>query len=209
MVEEIQNLDLNSEWSQRVLNDLGLLMALDVFINNWDRIPIIWENKGNPGNILFVPANIQRPVVGIDQYINAILKNQGSPDADNYVVYLERGGYLLKFLIESKSNESLILPNCCTIVDYFNENNPSIMLDTKSLSIILKGINQGIISICQNITDKVIDDLWVELSREATEYISMKGKGNTELYYGLEFVNTKFLKDVKRLFNNFYKDLIA
>lgn len=31
----------------------GLLLGLDIFLNNWDRLPLIWENEGNPNNIIF------------------------------------------------------------------------------------------------------------------------------------------------------------
>jgi hypothetical protein len=33
------------------LRDIGLLCALDLFTNNFDRLPTIWKNAGNLGNI--------------------------------------------------------------------------------------------------------------------------------------------------------------
>ena len=31
---------------------LGMIFAFDVFINNYDRFPFIWDNDGNPDNIM-------------------------------------------------------------------------------------------------------------------------------------------------------------
>jgi len=63
---------LSAEWSQQVfganpngmhvsLNDggkmvlrfLGSVLAFDMLVNNFDRLPCIWSNAGNPGNIMF------------------------------------------------------------------------------------------------------------------------------------------------------------
>lgn len=35
----------------------------DVFINNWDRFPLIWDHEGNLGNFLFTD-NEGMPIVG-------------------------------------------------------------------------------------------------------------------------------------------------
>ena len=35
------------------LVELGRMMVFDVLLNNWDRIPFIWNNEGNGGNMLF------------------------------------------------------------------------------------------------------------------------------------------------------------
>jgi hypothetical protein len=36
-----------------VLRFLGAVAAFDMMINNFDRLPCIWDNRGNPGNIMF------------------------------------------------------------------------------------------------------------------------------------------------------------
>mmetsp|Transcript_10041 Transcript_10041/g.10958 ORF Transcript_10041/g.10958 Transcript_10041/m.10958 type:complete len:410 (+) Transcript_10041:73-1302(+) len=37
------------------LYDLGRVIGADVLINNFDRCPLVWENDGNGGNIMFGP----------------------------------------------------------------------------------------------------------------------------------------------------------
>merc|ERR1740121_1799084 len=44
---------------------LGRLMAYDMLINNFDRIPLVWSNEGNFGNVMIDAS--QSIVVGIDQ----------------------------------------------------------------------------------------------------------------------------------------------
>lgn len=36
---------------------LGRMSALDVWLNNWDRLPHVWDNEGNGGNVLLCPVD--------------------------------------------------------------------------------------------------------------------------------------------------------
>jgi len=33
--------------------EIGELLAFDLLINNYDRLPLVWNNTGNSGNIIF------------------------------------------------------------------------------------------------------------------------------------------------------------
>ena len=44
--------------NESVLRDLGRCMAVDIVLNCLDRTPIIWENKGNPTNILVAETHL-------------------------------------------------------------------------------------------------------------------------------------------------------
>lgn len=35
------------------LRKIGAILALDVLVNNVDRLPLIWDHQGNPGNLMF------------------------------------------------------------------------------------------------------------------------------------------------------------
>ena len=43
---------------------IGRILTLDLLLNNWDRLPIVWENEGNPNNIIFSKSG---NAWGIDQ----------------------------------------------------------------------------------------------------------------------------------------------
>jgi len=47
--------------------DLGRLVAFDMLINNFDRLPLAWTNEGNLSNLML--GSSCGPVVGIDQSI--------------------------------------------------------------------------------------------------------------------------------------------
>jgi len=54
--------------------DFGSLIALDCLLNNYDRVPAIWDNEGNLSNVMM---SITNQVVGIDQQINPIIDPNG------------------------------------------------------------------------------------------------------------------------------------
>eukprot|EP01122_Echinamoeba_exundans_P014524 TRINITY_DN6600_c0_g1_i1.p1 TRINITY_DN6600_c0_g1~~TRINITY_DN6600_c0_g1_i1.p1 ORF type:complete len:380 (-),score=60.38 TRINITY_DN6600_c0_g1_i1:757-1896(-) len=45
---------------------MGRIIALDVLLNNWDRIPVIWDNEGNWGNLIVSHDSGRLALVGID-----------------------------------------------------------------------------------------------------------------------------------------------
>jgi hypothetical protein len=60
--------------SHQLLTALGELCALDVVLNNMDRMPLpLWQNDGNLSNIMLSADTL----VGIDQQVNAIVKGPG------------------------------------------------------------------------------------------------------------------------------------
>merc|ERR1711904_548844 len=54
---------------------VGRLMAFDLLINNFDRLPLAWSNDGNLGNIMLSYASDS--VVGIDQSVQTITHPDG------------------------------------------------------------------------------------------------------------------------------------
>ena len=58
---------------ERRLRHLGRLMAFDLAVNNFDRLPLVWGNKGNFGNIM-VSKDEKRQMIGIDFGVNPIKK---------------------------------------------------------------------------------------------------------------------------------------
>lgn len=59
-----------------MMRELGRLCALDVLVNNLDRIPLpVWQNEGNLGNVMVV--NGGKSIVGIDQQVNFIMPGPG------------------------------------------------------------------------------------------------------------------------------------
>lgn len=60
---------------EELLRGLGRLCALDLLLNNMDRLPLpLWHNAGNLSNVMLRPAG---DVVGIDQQVNAPTDSAG------------------------------------------------------------------------------------------------------------------------------------
>eukprot|EP00928_Gymnodinium_smaydae_P003277 TRINITY_DN11178_c1_g2_i1.p1 TRINITY_DN11178_c1_g2~~TRINITY_DN11178_c1_g2_i1.p1 ORF type:complete len:628 (-),score=153.59 TRINITY_DN11178_c1_g2_i1:57-1895(-) len=59
-----------SEVGKSTLRFFGSLIAFDMIINNFDRLPCMWANGGNPGNVLFAKKN--NDPVSIDNMVNCI-----------------------------------------------------------------------------------------------------------------------------------------
>ena len=55
-----------------IMDGIGQWLAYDMLINNFDRLPLIWNNDGNCGNLLF---DSHGHVYGIDQRATAIVSN--------------------------------------------------------------------------------------------------------------------------------------
>jgi len=68
--------------NEAVLKELGRVLAFDMLVNNWDRLPCIWDNDGNPNNILF--SNDGASLAAIDTSITSIDPEQFGDSFNHY-----------------------------------------------------------------------------------------------------------------------------
>eukprot|EP00927_Polykrikos_kofoidii_P076084 TRINITY_DN7282_c0_g1_i1.p1 TRINITY_DN7282_c0_g1~~TRINITY_DN7282_c0_g1_i1.p1 ORF type:complete len:811 (-),score=111.24 TRINITY_DN7282_c0_g1_i1:51-2483(-) len=84
---------LPGETLHGIWRDVGRLLAFDALINNLDRVPLLWDNDGNTGNLMLVtsasssPAPSQAALIGVDQAIGII---RAGPGRDRYLNRLRR-----------------------------------------------------------------------------------------------------------------------
>lgn len=67
------------------LREIGRILALDVICNNGDRFPLIWDNRGNPGNVMM--ATGPGKAVSIDSQMQPI---DAAAHPDQMQAYLDR-----------------------------------------------------------------------------------------------------------------------
>eukprot|EP00041_Stephanoeca_diplocostata_P016054 m.312304 g.312304 ORF g.312304 m.312304 type:complete len:397 (+) comp20238_c0_seq9:270-1460(+) len=84
------------------LREIGRILALDVLCNNGDRLPLIWDNRGNPGNIMM--AKGVGKAVSIDSQIQPIDK-EAHPD--QFQVYMDKVKDLIRGLKQDGSSKEL------------------------------------------------------------------------------------------------------
>jgi len=78
-----------------VLRFLGSILVFDILVNNFDRLPCIWDNKGNPGNVMFTGYNSEP--IGIDNMVNCF----HSDNREFIDRYLARVGHTVETLANS------------------------------------------------------------------------------------------------------------
>lgn len=61
------------EEGNKNLRRLGSLLAVDALLNNYDRLPCIWQNMGNTNNVMFMKNSGE--LISIDTAISAITSN--------------------------------------------------------------------------------------------------------------------------------------
>eukprot|EP00026_Physarum_polycephalum_P009045 Phypoly_transcript_09156.p1 GENE.Phypoly_transcript_09156~~Phypoly_transcript_09156.p1 ORF type:complete len:389 (+),score=89.44 Phypoly_transcript_09156:158-1324(+) len=73
--------------------EIAKITTYDMVINNWDRIPLIWDNKGNPENILFTTSHKRKELFpfAIDNTITSI-----DPSLEeNFSEYMDKVRYVI------------------------------------------------------------------------------------------------------------------
>ena len=105
---------------------MGKILALDVLSNNFDRLPCIWNNKGNPDNIMFLGENSRKPhaAVCIDNMVSCI---DGSKFRSEHDKYVSRASDLLRRLLRvsrSDSDQTVIpVEEFCKLTKFLCEGN--------------------------------------------------------------------------------------
>jgi len=97
---DLERLLLSGEGT--IVKEIGHIIAFDMFINNWDRLPIVWQNEGNLGN-LFVQNVDKGKIVGIDQAVTCIHPVVNKVGYENYI---ERVRAFLDEITTSPDKES-------------------------------------------------------------------------------------------------------
>eukprot|EP00051_Salpingoeca_urceolata_P001281 m.39733 g.39733 ORF g.39733 m.39733 type:complete len:326 (+) comp11306_c0_seq2:134-1111(+) len=128
---------------------LGHLIAFDMFINNWDRFPAIWENEGNFMNALVQPGTgCAHRLVGIDQAITAI---SPSAHATGFEKYASKVTTLLEALLLAPKEPCTQLNKLCEAFQMWTG------LEIKGdLGSIQLGILEGVSSIAAAVTPAAV-----------------------------------------------------
>lgn len=105
-VPQASSLIMSTDQAQRLLGEptrsgvwesMARTMALDVLMNNYDRMPLVWGNEGNPSNVLVRHLDTDHPQwVCIDQMVTEV-------SAPYYPAYEATVQHLARALVSSCS----------------------------------------------------------------------------------------------------------
>jgi len=200
-------LSSKNTWGRNALTDMGRLVALDIFINNWDRLPFLWrKEEGNSGNFLFT-SDPSRPIFGIDQHVTTIVPiGVGQQKLDEYLQKISCViDEISRFTIPKSSKEKTRtsfseiksnVPILYSIVEYLKENNPEMEVSYEDFMCIVSGIIKGIISLT-TLTKSKMEEIYNNLELEVNALLGRMVWGQDfNGKYGLKLVDIKFLEKI-------------
>ncbi len=178
-----------------VLRSIGRIMALDVFTNNWDRIPLIHDNSGNFGNVI-----LQRPeenvaiLVAIDNAMTGIRREYGGRRNSMYDAYLEKVRKLCQQLVKCGEEKE------CALIQSVRSNISSrtaVQMGPKEGLIIQAGVAEMMCRIAK----------FDKLTEERDAVAKMVTMNDPWFASDLERVDLVFLGDVQAMIRSFEDDL--
>lgn len=159
-----------------ILRQIGALAALDALLNNSDRVPLIAQNPGNPGNLMFNKTNGH--VISLD---NSIVSLKGNA----LVGYVERVASILQPICANPSQQS---GACSRIADVIKQYTAMTIGDA------------GMINIQEGIAQCVVECIRLDMAS------LMKTKQTLsridENVVGLELISEEFLEVMLLVFRH-------
>jgi len=172
----------------QVLYEIGRILACDVLINNYDRLPLIWENQGNPGNLIFRKEEEGKTVVyAIDQCVTAI------KDRDAIVAYLEK---VSKAIDEAKSRKA---GECFKAVVQSLSSNTGIQIGNEYALKIQEGFLGGIKTICLILESEKSHFILEKMKEKTRQDFQNKGYSAEA---SLDMIDPDFLEPVLQVYRN-------
>ena len=194
----------------RRLREIGEIIAMDIWLNNSGRVPVIWNTEGNPNNLLIgvqgvnlTSASLLDPdypitmdhIYAIDSACNCLSRESENSERI-YAQYLERVERFargtvrdLEEALQGKTLGLLTLPCLETVKEFFYKST-RVMLDNHQLFQVLKGV-MGTFKEIAGVDDEEIQEVCNEV-RGIPREDWMEVWEN-----GMSKINVEFLIDVR------------
>jgi len=172
------------------LLEIGKILSFDILINNWDRLPCIWENNGNPKNVIF---NTNGRPFAIDSTITSI---DPKMFAANFKNYKDKVELLLSSITSEPTKEANSIHKLRTFLVKF------IGLDIGEEGSIV--IQQGLISSLQSIsaiTTQDLDNLKKIVENKLFPTMELLGLDHDTV--SLTRINIEFMTEIVQLFKKY------
>jgi len=142
---------------------MGRLCALDVLINNMDRLPVpVWDNDGNLGNVM-IAASDNSNVMGIDQQVNMIIPGPGRDR------YLEKVRRLVR---AAKAADACAPEQVLASLHQALQVNCGVELTTERAAMVLQGLSAGFEATTQSWRDGSLQSRLKEAAALCRERLS-------------------------------------
>eukprot|EP01137_Pigoraptor_chileana_P008440 Opistho-2@55280 len=136
-----------------VLKEIGGMMAFDVLINNSDRLPLLWNNEGNLGNILISRTGIDGVwrAYAIDQAIATI--DATKPAAEKiFSAYSTRVNRLISSMKASVSTGGSVCPEINAVATAIaNWTVGSVVLEETEALYLQRALEAGLLALAEGV----------------------------------------------------------
>jgi len=199
-LNELFGKDTLHEHGKKLLFEIGRILAYDVLINNWDRLPLIWDHDGNLENLLFT-SNPDKPVIGIDQSVQSI---QQKLHPENYTKYKNRVIKLLKEITTLSVGEGTAVGNIRTCL----KTHTLYDIGEEGCKMLCKGLLMQIPIICEKLTLDILQSLFNKFENDVNTLITNMVWGqDLASKYGISLIDLDFLNNNIEIFKEFLSDI--
>jgi len=177
-------------------NTIGRILAYDVIINNWDRLPLIWDHAGNLENMLFT-TNPEIPVIGIDQSVQSIHQKL---HPENFNKYTNKIIKLLQEITSYSVDEGTAIGNIRNSI----KTQTLYDIGEEGCKLLCKGLLSQIPIICEKLTPDVLQSLFNKFENDVNDLINTMIWGqDLASKYGITLINLDFLNNIIDIFKQF------
>jgi len=171
------------------LQEVGRIISLDILTNNWDRLPVVWDNEGNLGNLFIQMGKDDGKVVGIDQGITCI---HLTVNKAGYEKYVARVIALIETIVNKPTEESPQLKRVRDLIQLFT----GFDITEKGSVEIQKGVMQTMILMAK----LTVDDL-----HNMKADVQKKVKQDWESVWEnmMQLINVEFFESILRIFRQY------
>jgi len=131
------------------LKQIGAILVLDVVMNNFDRMPFIWDNQGNAENILFS----KQRMFALDNRVVCPTSRQAR----------ERHLSKVEQLCRDYSKTGVEATQWADIAQFWETRTMMGKLDKKSLEAIAQGFEEAAKVACSKLTDQKLQEMQAKL----------------------------------------------
>jgi hypothetical protein len=185
------------------LFQFGRMIGLDFITNNFDRFPVVWDNKGNPGNVMFygnteedgVVKEFANRIVAIDNMTSCISKTKYKKEYDAYAT---KTSAILSKLFENptKINEEFSRVQTFLKNGVPNGGWPGLHIDIgdSGIRLVQEGFLESLVSVGDMEPNELfavkdaLENLFLNCNSDSS---NIKKSGNFQ--YGLERVDPEFI----------------
>ena len=184
------------------LLQFGRMIGLDFITNNFDRFPVVWNNNGNPGNVMFygnmeedgVAEEVANRIVAIDNMTSCISRSKFKAEYD---AYADKTSTVLAALFQDPTS----INDAFNRVRMFLENGvpnggwPGLHIDIGETGV--KIVQEGFLESLAAVGDMEKNELYnVKEALENLFCSSSSSDVDRKFRYGLERVDPEFIVDI-------------